>query len=241
MGCITPQTAQHAWQALPEGERVVIVGTGETAAIAFEYFSRDSPHEVVAFSTEPKFLTTEVYHNLPVIPLDELANVYSPTETRAYVAVSYIRLNRVRRRLYYAVKAAGFDCVSYVSSNAVVASNVEVGENSFIQEFVVIQRGARIGNNVFLGSGTSVGYGSVIGADCYSSAHATVGHSCTVGSGSFLGAACCVTDGRSVAQDCAIGAGAVIRKDTAVGQVYLGNPARPLPRDSFETFGLNDD
>lgn len=221
------------------GERVVIVGTGETAAIASEYFSRDTPHEIVAFSAEAQFLTADVYHGLPVVPFEELAKVYSPAKTRVHVAVSYVRLNSIRRRLYLAVKAAGFACVSYASSNAMLASSAEVGENSFIQEFVVLEHGARIGDNVFLGSGASVGYGSVIEADCFFSAHATVGHSCRVGRGSFLGAGCCVTDGCSVAEDCIIGAGTVIRKDTAAGRVYLGNPARSLPRDSFETFGLN--
>jgi sugar O-acyltransferase (sialic acid O-acetyltransferase NeuD family) len=237
MGCVT--SVEHPSQVSSKKERVVIVGTGETAAIAFEYFSRDTPHEIIAFSAEAQFLTGDIYHGLPVVPFEELANVYSPAETRVYVAVSYVRLNSVRRRLYLSARATGFGCVSYVSSTALVASNVEIGENSFVQEFVVLQRGARIGDNVFLGSGTSVGYRSVVEADCFSSAHVIVGRSCRIGRGSFLGAGSCVTDGHSVAPDCIVGAGAVIQKDTAAGRVYLGNPARPLPRDSFETFGVN--
>lgn len=240
MAYITPATPRHPLQELSEGDRVVIVGTGETAAVAYEYFSHDTPHEIVAFSAEAQFLTADVYYGLPVIPFEELASVYSPVETRAYVAVSYVQLNRVRRRLYLAVKAAGFDCVSYVSSQAMVASEVEIGENSCVQEYVTLQHGVRVDSNVFLGSGTSVGYRSIIEADCFCGAHATIGSSCTVGRGSFLGAACCVANGRSVAEDCIIGVGAVILKnDTIAGKVYLGNPARPLPRDSFETFGPN--
>lgn len=239
MRCVTHVTPEHPLRMSAKKEQVVIVGTGETAATAFEYFSCDTPYEIAAFSTERQFLTADVYHGLPVVPFEELANVYSPAETRVYVAVSYVRLNSVRRRLYLAAKAAGFGSVSYLSSTALVASNVEIGENSFVQEFVVLQPGARIGDNVFLGSGTSVGYGSVVERDCFSSAHVIVGRSCRVGRGSFLGAGCCVTDGHSVAPDCILGAGAVIQKDTAAGRVYLGNPARPLPRDSFETFGVN--
>lgn len=235
----TPTAIQHPLQGRSEGERVVIVGTGETAATAYGYFSHDSPHEIVAFSAEAQFLTANEYYGLPVIPFEELESAYSPTRVRIYVAVSFAKLNRVRRRLYLAVKTAGFDCVSYVSSQAMVSPEVEIGENTFVQEYVTLQRNARIGDNVFLGSGTSVGYHSVIEADCSSGAHATIGYSCRIGCGSFLGTGCCVTDGRSVAADCIIGAGAVILKDTAVGRVYLGNPARSLPRDSFETFGLS--
>lgn len=231
-------TAYHPLQKLSKGERLVIVGTGEMAAIAFEYFRHDTPHEVVAFSAETPFITSDAYYGLPVVPFEELVNAYPAARHRIFVAVSFVRLNRVRRRLYHAVKAAGFTCISYVSSHAAVAPDVEIGENTFVQEYVALQHRARLGNNVYLGSGTCVGYCSVMEADSFSSAHVTVGDFCTVGSGSFVGAGSCVADGCSVAEDCIIGAGAVILKDTLARQVYLGNPARPLGRDSFETFGV---
>ena len=81
----------HPLQAVSESERIVIVGTGEQAAIAFEYFTYDSPHEVVAFSAEPGFVKTSSFQGLPVVPLDRLVNVYPPTEYQAFVAISSTR------------------------------------------------------------------------------------------------------------------------------------------------------
>lgn len=219
---------------------MVIVGTGETAAIAFEYFRHDSAHKIVAFSAEASFISDENYYGLPVVPLEELADAYPASENRAFVAVSFVQLNRVRRRLYRAVKDAGFSCISYVSSHAAVAPDVRIGDNAFVQEHVTLQYGATVGDNVYLSSGTCVGYRSVIEADCYVSAHATIGDHCTVRCGSFAGAGSCLADGCSVAEDCILGAGAVVLKDTAPRQVYLGNPGRPVGRDSFETFGVVD-
>ena len=232
---------KHSLQAVSKGEHVVIVGTGETAAIAFEYFRHDTPHEIAGFSAEASFVTAGSYCGLPVVPLEELSSAYPPAKYRVFVAVSLAQLNRVRRRLYHAVKAAGFHCVSYVSSHAVVTPNVQIGENSFVQEHAVLQYGARIGENVFIGSGTCVGYRSVIEDDCYAGPHVTVGDRCTVGRASFLGVNSCVADGRSIAENCIVGAGAVILKDAVARQVYLGNPARPLGRDSFEAFGVTAD
>ena len=230
--------ARHPLQAQPGGERIIIVGTGETAAVAFEYFRHDSPHEVVAFSAEEPFVTHSTHCGLPVVPLGELASAYPAAAHGVFVAVAFTQLNRVRRRLYHAVKAAGFDCVSYASSHAVIGPNVKIGENSFVQEHVVVQYGALAGANVFLGSGTCLGYRSVVEDDCYLGAHVTVGDRCRVGRASFLSTGSCIAEGQSVAEDCIIGAGAVILKDTAAREVYLGNPARPVGRDSFETFGV---
>jgi sugar O-acyltransferase (sialic acid O-acetyltransferase NeuD family) len=230
--------ARHPLQTVSEGERVVIVGTGETAAAALEYFRHDTPHEVVAFSAEAPFITAGSCYGLPLVPLEELAHAYPAAGHRVFVAVALVQLNRVRRRLYRAVKAAGFDCVSYVSSHAVITLDVEIGENSFVQEHATLQYGARVGDNVFIGSGTCLGYQSVVEDDCYAGPHVTVGDFCTVGRACFLGASSCIAEGRLVAEDCIIGAGAVILKDTVARQVYLGNPARPLGRDSFDTFGV---
>lgn len=229
---------RHSPLAPLKGENVVIVGTGETAAVVFEYLRDDTPHRVVAFSADRDFITDGRFYDLPVVPFEELAAIYPATQNCVFIAVSVTRLNQSRRRMYDAVKAAGFTCVSYVSSHASVAPDVAIGENVMVQENVTLQYGARVGANAFLGSGTCVGYRSVIGPDCFTGPHATVGDCCGVGRGSFLGAASCLADGCSAGADCVVGAGAVVTRDALSRHVYLGNPARPVARDSFDTFGV---
>jgi hypothetical protein len=114
-------------QAETTGERVVIVGTGETASLAYDYFCYDSPHEVVAFSAETPFITSDTFCGLPLVPFEQLAKLYPPDEYRAFVSVSLTQLNRVRRRRYDGVKEAGFRCVTYVSSHAFVLPSAEIG------------------------------------------------------------------------------------------------------------------
>jgi sugar O-acyltransferase (sialic acid O-acetyltransferase NeuD family) len=223
--------------AAARGERVVIVGAGEQAALAFEYFTYDSPHEVIAFSAEPEFITTDVFCGLPVVPFDKLAVECPPTGHQAFVAVSSTQLNRVRRRLYGAVKAVGYRCVSYVSSRAFVSPSVQIGENTFVLEGNSLHHLARIGNDVILMSGVHVGHQSVIEDDCFLASRVVIAGSCRVGRGSFLGIASCVANNLSVAEDCLIGAGAVVIKDTITRQVYAGNPARPTGRDSLAGSG----
>jgi sugar O-acyltransferase (sialic acid O-acetyltransferase NeuD family) len=217
------------------GERVVIVGTGESAAVAFEYFSYDSPHQVVAFTADEHYLTSDDCCGLPAVPFEQLADRYPPGEYQAFVAVSAVELNRVRQRLYEAVKKAGFTCASYVSSHAVVLGSVEIGENAFVQENVALQHDVLVGDNVFFGSGTCICHSSVIGDGVYTGPGATVCGFARVGRNSFIGAGSCIADCIDVAEDCLVGAGAVILKDTVPGKVYLGNPARPVGQDSLES------
>jgi sugar O-acyltransferase (sialic acid O-acetyltransferase NeuD family) len=235
-----PFGAQHPQQNPATAERVVIVGTGDHAAFAFECFTLDSPHEVVAFSAELEFIHSDKCRGRPLVPLDRLAAVYPPSEYRAFVAVSATQLNRVRRRLFDVTKSLGFSFVSYVSKSSFVWNNAEIGENVFIGELNVLHYGVHIGNNVVIASGTHLGHDTVIEDDCYLASHVTFAGECRVGRGCFVGAGSIIANNRSLSEDSVIGAGAVVVKDTQPRQVYVGNPAKPTGRDSFETFSVFD-
>ena len=221
-------------------EKLVIIGDGETAELAYEYFTHDSPREVVAFAVEREFRKKEEMFGLPVVAFEEVETLYPPAGHAAFAAVSYTKLNRVRARLYAAAKAKGYRVASYVSSRAFVWRNVEVGENCFIFENNVVQYAVKIGNNVVLWSGNHIGHQSVIRDNAFISSHVVVSGYCEVGENSFLGVNSCVANNVRVARDNLIGMGAVVHKDTEERKVYVGNPARPV-KDSFAVYGLTED
>ena len=224
-----------------EPGRIVIVGAGEQAELAYEYFTLDSPHDVECFSVEAEFMDRDTLKGLPIVPFEELSTRCPPDRYGAFVAISSSKLNRVRARLYRAVKELGFECVSYVSSRAFVWHNVVVGENSFVFENNVLQYHVRIGDNVILWSGNHVGHRTTIGDHCFVSSHVVISGFCEVGSGSYLGVNSSVNDRLRIGKDCVIGAGAVVIRDTEERGVYVGNPAKPTGRDSFAAFGVDGD
>ena len=226
------------WESELSGDRVVIVGTGEWAAMAHEYFASETAHEVMAFSADAAYLTSDTFRGRPAVPLEDLPRRFPPERYRAFVAVSDVQLNRVRRRLFQTVKAAGYQCVNCISSRAYVAPSAVLGENVFIHEFTALQHGVRVGDNVVLGIGVCIGHSAVLEDDCYSGPHVAVCGSARVGRASFLGAKSCVADCVTVAEDGLIGAGALVLADTEPGQVYVGSPARPTGRDSYATRGV---
>lgn len=121
----------------------MIVGAGGRAAVAYERLSRDSPHDVAAFSVEAKYLGAGTYCGLPLVPLEDVARIYPPDAYDAFVAVSPSELNHGRRRLHEAVKLSGYSCISYVSSRAFVADSARIGANAFVHEFAALQYGVR--------------------------------------------------------------------------------------------------
>ncbi|MFL6231262.1 MAG: acetyltransferase [Pyrinomonadaceae bacterium] len=220
-------------------ERIVIVGDGETAELAYEYFTHDSPHEVVAFSVERAYRKKEELFGLPVVDFEEVEAHFPPAAHRAFVAVSYVKLNRVRTRLYQEAKRKGYALASYVSSRAFVWHNVEIGENCFIFENNVVQYAVRVGNNVVLWSGNHIGHQTVIKDNVFISSHVVVSGYCEVGENCFLGVNSSVANNVKIAKDCLIGMGSVIHKDTEERKVYVGTPGKPI-KDSFAVYGIEE-
>lgn len=220
--------------------KIVIIGEGETAELAYEYFTHDSEQEVVAFAVERAFAKKTDLFGLPVVHFEDIEQLYPPQKYSAFVAISYTQLNRVRARLYQETKRKGYQIVSYISSRAFVWHNVEVGENCMIMENNVVQYAVRVGNNVVLWSGNHVGHQTIIRDNVFVSSHVVISGYCDIGENCFLGVNSSIANNLKIAKDCLIGMGAVVHKDTEERKVYVGNPAKPLPKDSFEVYGVSE-
>ncbi len=206
-----------------KSDRLVIVGDGEFAEIACEYFTHDSPYEVAGFTVERPFWNKKELFGKPVVPLDEVERHFPPAEHRAFVAVTFTQLNRVRTRLLADVKQRGYVPATYVSSRAFVWRNAHIGENCFIFENNVVQYHVRIGNNVVLWSGNHIGHRSAIGDNCFLSSHVVISGYCEVGENCFFGVNSTVGDHVKIGQDCVIAAGTLVMRDTEPGKVYKAN------------------
>lgn len=221
-------------------KKLIIVGAGETAVLAYEYFTHDSDYSVVAFSVERAYLKNTNLFGLPVVPLEELHEIYKPNRHSLFVAVSSTSLNRVRTRLYEYVKEKGYRCASYVSSRAFVWHNVYIGENCFIFENNTIQPFVNIGNNVVLWSGNHIGHNTIINDHCFISSQVVISGYCSIGESCFLGVNSTIINNISVGRDCFIGAGALIQKNTEEGKVYQSVGTEPSRVGSLRLFRVKE-
>lgn len=216
--------------------QLVIFGAGDIARLAHFYFTTDSPHEVVAFVVDAAYKQGDSFEGLPLCTLDEVSSRYPPSGNEAFVALSYARMNRVRRAKYDAMKGLGYRCATYVSSRCAYLSKTPPGDNCFILEDNTVQPFVTIGNNVTLWSGNHIGHDSAIEDDCFISSHVVVSGRVRVGAGSFLGVNSTLRNAITIAPESLIGAGAVIMEDTEAKGVYLPQRAKraPMPSDEID-------
>ncbi len=224
-----------------KSKKLIIIGSGETGLIAYEYFQFDSSYEVVAFSVNQDYITETTINNLAIIPFELLEQSYSPTEYEVYIAISSGKLNRNRTNLYKEAKAKGYKCASYISSKAFVWRNVEIGENCFVFENNTLQPFVKIGNNVTLWSGNHIGHNTIIKDNCFISSHCVISGFCEIGENSFLGVNCTIENNVKIAKDNFIGAGALIQKNTEEKSFYQLKQTELSKVDTHKLFKIKED
>lgn len=213
-----------------KNERLVLIGDSAFAEVAYEYFTHDSPFEVVAFTVEREYMERDQLFGLPVVPFEEVESWYSPADHHFYAALVYTQQNQLRRRLYRAAKEKGYAPASYVSSRAFVWPNVRLGEHCFIFENNVVQPFVEIGENAVLWSGNHIGHHSRLGAHCFLSSHVVVSGFVKIGESCFLGVNATFANNVSIGERCLVGAGALVLGDVDDDQRVLGVWKKPRDR-----------
>lgn len=174
----------------------------------------------------------------PVVNFDDVEHRYPPEEYDFFVAVGYSDTNKLREGICKSAKQKGYSLTSYVSSKAITWPGFKCGENCLILESNNIQPYVSIGNNVTLWSGNHIGHHSIIEDNAFISSHVVVSGGCHIKRNSFIGVNATLRDHICVEEYNIIAAGALLTKSTAAYGVYVGAPAKPLDKKSFELDGI---
>ncbi len=202
---------------------LVIFGFGDIAQLAHFYFSRESDYEVVAFTVDSDYLTDQTFCGLPVIPFEEITKNYPPEQYELFIALSYSKLNTVRKEKYLSAKAMGYRLASFISPRATVLNDGRIGDNCFIFEDNTIQPFVTIGNNITIWSGNHIGHHSVIRDHAFISSHVVISGGVEIGEQSFIGVNATLRDHITIGEKCVVGAGVLLLANAEPEGLYIGS------------------
>jgi sugar O-acyltransferase (sialic acid O-acetyltransferase NeuD family) len=215
--------------------KVIIFGLNDFAELAHYYLTTDSNYEVVGFTVNKEYLTTNTFKGLPVIAFEGIEQHYLPTEYLLFTPMVGVKMNTVRKKIYLEGKEKGYIFATYVSSKATVCHN-EIGENCFILEDNTLQPFTKIGNNVIMWSGNHIGHHSTIEDHVFFTSHVVLSGHCHVKERSWIGVNATIRDGVIIGEGSLIAMGAMITKSTEDGGFYIGSPAKKQEKQSIEIY-----
>lgn len=215
--------------------KVVLFGAGKIADVAYFQLTNDSTYEVVAFSVDGAYLKQKGKWGLPVVPFEDVLDIYPPDDFKMMVTVGYQDLNRFRAQKYEEAKAKGYELISYISSRASNVSNSEIGDNCMILENAVLQPCTQMGNNVFFWNGNHLGHHARIEDHCYVAGQVIISGAAVIESYCFLGVNSTIGHEITIGRESFIGANALVTRNAPAKSVYIvaDTPRFRLDSDSF--------
>lgn len=169
--------------------------------------------EIVGFTVNEGSISSELYLDFPVYPVETIEQYADPENVKIFIAVSwYHHLMKTRMEKFEYLRGKGYHFANLISPYSIVQTN-QIGEGNWILEQVYIGYNAKIGsNNVFI-CNSSLGHYSQTGDHNFFGAKANLLGHVTIGNRCFIGSSALIFNKTTIGDKCIIGAGSVIKKN----------------------------
>jgi sugar O-acyltransferase (sialic acid O-acetyltransferase NeuD family) len=137
----------------------------------------------------------------------------------------------IRRQLFDKLR-------SLVADSAVVTGNAAIGAGAIVTDHCSVASLAQVGENVAINVKSIVGHDVRLGDHCVLSSMVNVGGATSIGENSYVGMGVQIREGLSIGRDVIVGMGSIVYDDIPDGVIALGNPARPMRKNTeLRVFG----
>ena len=146
----------------------------------------------------------------------------------AAIGVGKVDSTARRARIQAAAEALGYAFPTFVSPDAVVNIEVELGAGTAVFDGAVVNTGVVTGPTCVISTNATVEHDCRFGTNVHIGPGVTVSGGVTIGDHTFVGAGAVVIHGVRIAEHCLIGAGTVVTEDLTEPGTYVGAPARRI-------------
>ena len=211
-------------------EKILIFGSGGHAKSIIDTLKSDNKYEIVGLiDTSDK--VGSICEGYKILGTDEaLKYYYSKGIKYAIIGVGSTGIPLCRLRLYDMLKREGYKLPIIIDSTAIISSNTDIGEGTFIGKGVIINTGTMIGKNCIINTG------SIIEHDCSIQDHVHIAPGTVLSGGvcvetmTHIGASTTVIQGLRIGQKTIIGAGSVVTRDMKSGIKAYGCPCKEVSK-----------
>lgn len=206
-------------------QKCVVFGVNDFAVMVQDYMTRFSDIEVVAYTLNKEYITEEKIGDLPVVPFEDIVELYPPEKYSMIVTLGYRRMNDMRKKIFTEAKALGYRMENFIHPT-VYRDTEDIGEGNIIFENATINSGAKIGNGNIIWNGCHVSHECTLGDFNFMAGASVLAGKVTLKNNCFMGLHCTVSGGVTCADYTLVGANGFLAHDSKPYGVYL--PAKTV-------------
>ncbi len=190
--------------------KIILIGGGGHCKSVIDVIEQENKFEVAGI-IDLKHKKGDEVLGYKIIGSDEDLAALSKDYKYAFIAIGYVKVVEIRKKLYDKCKNLGFHLPIIISPYAYVSKYSTIGEGTIIMHGAVVNAGARIGNNCIVNSKALIEHDAEIGDNCHISTGAIINGGVKVGEGSFIGSNATTKQYVTIPKDSYIKAGSVVK------------------------------
>ncbi|MDP8207327.1 MAG: acetyltransferase [Candidatus Electryonea clarkiae] len=208
---------------------IVIIGGGGHAKVIISILLKNRNYRIIGY--------TDLYNNGDILNIQYIGNddvlrqvIIDNPSTSATIGLGMIKTSdaQKRKQVFELIRSLGFELSPVLSLNAIIDSDVSMGEATVAMSGVVVNCGTTIGKSVILNTNCSIDHDCNIGDFTHIAPGVTISGGVTVGENVLIGVGSVVIEYKAIADNVIIGAGAVVTRDIIEAGVYAGIPAKRI-------------
>lgn len=211
--------------------KIIIFGTGSHASVILSEILRINKYKIEYF-VDPNSKKNLSFINLRgkkykvFKNLKDIKNMIS----RSATGIIAIGDNKKREKISKEVNSIfkKFNWIKLISKNAILSTNVTIGEGSVVITGATINTGTKIGKHCLINTNSSIDHDNEFKDFSGSGPGVTTGGNVKVGKKSYLGIGCTINNSIKIEDNVIIGAQSFVNKNCKKNSLYFGVPAKKI-------------
>ena len=198
-------------------EKILILGMGGHAKSLVDAIEREQKYEIAGYVVNERS-DIEADMLYPILGNDDdLPELFLQGIHNAAIGIGFLGRSNLRSVLYSRLKEIGYNLPVVCDPSAIIASDVPIGEGTFIGKGAILNTASRVGKMCIVNTGAIIEHDCQIDDFSHISVGTVLCGGVSIGTEVFVGANATVIQGRKVANGCIVGAGEVIKKNVTNG------------------------
>lgn len=200
---------------------IILIGAGGHAKSVIDSIEKCNQYHILGFTD---IACVDEYRGYPYLGNDNILESYFKIGIKyAFISMGFLgEISNKRNLLYKKVKNLGYKLPIIIDPSAVVASDAEIGEGTFIGKGCIVNSAVRVGKMCIINTGAIVEHDNQIGNYSHISVNTTLCGNVTVGENTFIGANATIIQGKKIDSGSIVGAGSIVLRDTSQNEKVYG-------------------
>jgi sugar O-acyltransferase (sialic acid O-acetyltransferase NeuD family) len=213
-------------------KNILIFGSGGHASVVIDIAQQEKKYEIIGIIDEPK--NHNEISGLPILSnISTIKKIILEKDVFGGIIAIGDNAMRMKVRDQILSEVPNFQFVNCIHPNAVVASNVLIGEGNAVMAGSIVNPNCQIFDHCIINTNSSLDHDCKMLNFSSIAPNGTVGGNCIIGEYSAIGIGANILHNIFIGSNCIVGGGSLVCSNTEDSSIYYGTPAKLVKSREF--------